>query len=147
MNNRTYRYFNGTPLYGFGYGLSYTKFTYGDLMVPATIPAGKKVMVSVKVTNAGKMDGEEVTQLYLSHLGLKIKAPIRALKGFERTFIKAGQSKIIKFELKAEDLSLIDADGHGEAVKGKLLISAGGSQPDAQTRISKKTVSKTIAII
>jgi beta-glucosidase len=147
MNNRTYRYFKGTPLYGFGYGLSYTKFEYGNLMLPANVPANKKITVSVKVTNAGKMDGEEVTELYLSHLNLKQKAPIRALKGFERTFIKAGQSKIVKFELSPEDLTIVDADGKSQPIKGKLAISVGGSQPDAVTVASKKTVSKTVSII
>ncbi|MGZ3754559.1 MAG: glycoside hydrolase family 3 C-terminal domain-containing protein [Mucilaginibacter sp.] len=147
MNNRTYRYFTGTPLYGFGFGLSYTNFAYSDLVVPASIPAGKKVVVSVKVTNTGKMDGDEVAELYLSHPGVKTKAPIRALKGFDRTFIKAGQSKIIKFELKPEDLSLVDADGNSHAVKGKLMITAGGSQPDARTQMTKKTITKTVAVI
>jgi len=147
MNNRTYRYFKGTPLYGFGYGLSYTKFEYGNLTLPVNVPADKKITVSVKVTNAGKMDGEEVTELYLSHLNLKQKAPIRALKGFERTFIKAGQSKIIKFELSPEDLTIVDADGKSQPVKGKLAISVGGSQPDAITAASKKIVSKTVSII
>jgi beta-glucosidase len=147
MNNRTYRYFNGIPLYGFGYGLSYSKFEYGNLMVPATISTSKKVIVSVTVTNKGKMDGEEVTELYLSHLGVKEKAPIKALKGFERTFIKAGQSKVIKFELNKEDLTLVDAEGNSKIVKGKLMISTGGSQPDAETRATKKTVSKTVLII
>ena len=147
MNNRTYRYFTGTPLYSFGYGLSYTHFEYGGLTVPATIHAGKKITVSVKVTNTGKMDGEEVTELYLSHPGIKMRKPIRALKGFDRIFIKAQQSKIIKFELNADDLSLIDADGHSRSVKGELMISVGGSQPNASTQITKKTVSKTISII
>jgi beta-glucosidase len=147
MNNRTYRYFTGTPQYGFGYGLSYTTFKYDMLSVPATIQAGKKVLVTVKVTNTGTKDGEEVSQLYLSHLGVKVKAPIRALKGFDRNFIKAGQSKIVKFELNPEDLTLVDTDGHSNVVKGKLLISAGGSQPDAQTTASKKTVSKTVSLI
>ena len=147
MNNRTYRYFTGTPLYGFGFGLSYTNFAYSDLVVPATIQAGKKITVSVKVTNTGKMDGDEVAELYLSHPGVKTKAPIRALKGFDRTFIKAGQSKIIKFELKPEDLSLVDADGNSQAVKGKLMIAAGGSQPDARTQVTKKTITKTVAVI
>lgn len=147
MNNRTYRYFTGTPLYGFGFGLSYTNFGYSDLVVPASIPAGKKVVVSVKVTNTGKMDGDEVAELYLSHPGVKMKAPIRALKGFDRTFIKAGQSKIIKFELKPEDLSLVDADGNSQAVKGKLMITAGGSQPDARTQVTKKTITKTVVVI
>jgi len=147
MNNRTYRYFTGKPLYGFGYGLSYSSFKYGDLTVPLNIPAGKKVTVSVKVTNTGKMDGEEVSELYISHTGLKIKTPIRALKGFERTFIKAGQSKVIRFELTPEDLSLINADGHAKEFGGKIMISVGGSQPDAQTRKDKKTVSKEISLI
>jgi beta-glucosidase len=147
MANRTYRYFNGTPLYGFGYGLSYTTFKYDMLSVPESLQGGKKAVVSVKVTNTGKMDGEEVAQLYLSHLGIKTKAPIRALKGFERTFIKAGQSKIIKFELNPEDLTLVDAEGNSKVVKGKLLISAGGCQPDAQTQANKKTVSKTVSLI
>ena len=147
MNNRTYRYFTGKPLYGFGYGLSYSNFKYEGLTVPLSIQAGKKVTVSVKVTNTGKMDGEEVTELYLSHPGLKAKTAIRALKGFERTFIKAGESKTIRFELSPEDLSLTGADGHIKELKGKLLISVGGSQPDEQTRKDKKTVGKEISII
>ncbi len=147
MNNRTYRYFKGKPLYGFGYGLSYSNFKYDELTVPLNIPIGKKVILGVKVTNTGKMDGEEVSELYVSHLGLKIKTPIRALKGFERTFIKAGESKVIRFELSPEDLSLINADGHAKELGGKVMISVGGSQPDAQTRKDKKTVSKEVSLI
>ncbi|HEY5327024.1 MAG TPA: glycoside hydrolase family 3 C-terminal domain-containing protein [Mucilaginibacter sp.] len=147
MNNRTYRYFKGQALFGFGYGLSYSGFKYDELAVPANIHAGKKVAVSVKVTNTGKMDGDEVSELYVSHLGLKIKTPIRALKGFERTFIKAGESKIICFELSPEDLSLINADGHAKEFSGKVIISVGGSQPGAQTRKDKKTVSKEVSLI
>jgi len=147
MNNRTYRYFTGAPLYGFGYGLSYTTFKYDMLITPAAMQSGKKNIVSVKVTNTGKKDGDEVTELYLSHLGLKTKTPIRALKGFERTFIKAGQSKIIKFELSPEDLKLVDSEGNSKVFKGKLSISVGGSQPDAQTQASKKTITKTVSLI
>jgi beta-glucosidase len=147
MNNRTYRYFNGKPLFGFGYGLSYSNFRYSNLVAPVSLHPGKAVKVSVQVTNTGKMDGEEVSELYVSHLGLKVKVPLRALKGFERTFIKAGQSKTISFELTPEDLSLIDADGHAKAFPGKIMISVGGSQPDEQTRKDKKTVEKTISLI
>ncbi|SDS34249.1 beta-glucosidase [Mucilaginibacter mallensis] len=146
MSNRTYRYFKGTPLYAFGYGLSYTNFKYGELTIPATINIGKKILVSVKVTNTGKRDGEEVSELYLSHSGLKVKTPIRALKGFERTFIKAGQSKIIQFELTPEDLSLIDDDGNAKELAGKVMISVGGSQPDAQAHMGGKVVYKQIII-
>jgi beta-glucosidase len=147
MNNRTYRYFKGQPQYGFGYGLSYSSFKYDGLIMPSTIPAGKKINVSVRVTNAGKIDGEEVAELYLSHPGSGIKTPIRALKGFDRVFIKAGQSKTLHFELTPEDLSLINADGHATTLKGKLLISVGGCQPDVQTLRDKKTVSKRVSII
>jgi beta-glucosidase len=147
MNNRTYRYFKGKPLFAFGYGLSYTTFKYDDLQIPATIQGSKPVTVSVKVTNTGKMDGEEVSQLYLSHLGLKVRTPIRALKGFERTFIKAGESKVIKFQLTPQDLASIDYDGKAQIFKGKLAVSVGGSQPDAQTAASKKTVTKQVSLI
>ena len=147
MNNRTYRYFKGKPLYSFGYGLSYTNFTYDQLTVPATIQGDRPVTVSIKVINTGKKDGEEVTQLYLSHLGLNVKTPIRALKGFERTFIKAGESKIIKFQLTPKELALTNYDGNQKVFKGKLSVSVGGSQPDAQTAASKKTVTKTVSLI
>jgi len=147
MKNRTYRYFEGTPLYGFGYGLSYTTFKYDMLTTPAALQSGKKNLITVKVTNTGKKDGDEVTQLYLSHLGLNTKTPIRALKGFDRTFIKAGQSKILTFELSPDDLKLVDSEGNSKIFKGKVSISVGGSQPDAQTAASKKTVTKTVSLI
>ncbi|MGI4021391.1 MAG: glycoside hydrolase family 3 C-terminal domain-containing protein [Janthinobacterium lividum] len=147
MTNRTYRYFTGKPLYGFGFGLSYTTFKYDMLTTPAAIHSGKNTIVNIKVTNTGKMDGDEVTQLYISHVGVKMKAPLKALKGFERNFLKAGQSKIIQFELKPEDLMLVNEAGNSTAVKGKLMISIGGCQPDAQTQARKTTVSKTVSII
>jgi len=147
MKNRTYRYFEGTPLYGFGYGLSYTTFKYDILTTPATLQSGKKNLITVKVTNTGKKDGDEVTQLYISHLGLNTKAPIRALKGFDRTFIKAGQSKILTFELSPDDLKVVDSEGNSKIFKGKVSISVGGSQPDEQTAASKKTVTKTVSLI
>jgi len=146
MNNRTYRYFKGTPLYAFGYGLSYTNFKYNELNIPAIISIGKKIVVSVKVTNIGRRDGEEVSELYVSHLGLKVKTAIRALKGFERTFIKAGQSKIIHFELTPADLSLIDNDGNTKELAGKVVVSVGGSQPDAQACNEGKVVYKQVII-
>ncbi len=147
MKNRTYRYFNGKPLYSFGYGLSYTTFKYDGLTVPATIQGSKPVTVTVKVTNTGKRDGEEVSQLYLAHQGTGMRTPIRALKGFERTFIKAGETKVVKFQLTPQDLALITADGNAKVIKGKLSISVGGSQPDAQTTASKKTVTKQVSLI
>ena len=111
MNNRTYRYFKGEALYPFGYGLSYTSFKYDMLKVPATASAGKNVIVSVRVTNTGKLNGEEVVQLYISHQGIQRKTPLKALKGFQRISLKAGESKTISFTLTPEQLSLVGEDG------------------------------------
>jgi beta-glucosidase len=139
MDNRTYRYFKGKPLYVFGYGLSYTTFKYDQLKMPSTLTAGKKMSVSVRITNAGSRDGEEVAELYVSHPNQKVKTAIRALKGFKRIFVKAGESKVTSFELSPRDLSVVGSDGILKNLPGKVLISVGGSQPDEQTKAAKKT--------
>ena len=146
MNNRTYRYFTGKPLYGFGYGLSYTTFKYDALTIPALTRANKTIPVSVKVTNTGKLGGEEVVQLYIAHRGLGSKTALRALKGFKRIYLKAGESKLVTFKLTPKELAVIDNNGHALHPAEKLLVIVGGSQPDAQTRVSKKTVEKLVQI-
>lgn len=146
MDNRTYRYFKGSPLYGFGHGLSYTTFVYDQLKLPATVRQAKTVPVSVRVTNTGKRDGEEVVQLYVSHISQYTKTPIRALKGFKRIFLKPGESKVVQFYLTPENLSIIDYAGRSKQFPGKILISVGGSQPDEQTNAAKKTVAGSIQI-
>lgn len=144
MVNRTYRYFKGKPLYGFGYGLSYTKFTYDQLKTPVAV--SDKNIVSVKVTNAGKMDGEEVVQLYVSHPGQPGTTAIRALKGFQRIFLKAGESKTVQFNLTPDDLSIVDNNGNLVLPSGRIIISVGGSQPDEQTKASRKTVEGVVTV-
>lgn len=147
MTNRTYRYFKGKPLYGFGYGLSYSNFEYSSLALPPALKKGSGLTVHVKVTNNSKTDGEEVTELYLSHIGLKQKTAIRALKGFERTFLKAGETKDIAFRLAPNDLSVTDLSGNLVELPGKIELSVGGSQPDKTTALARKTVSGTIRIM
>ena len=84
MKNRTYRYYQGKPLFPFGYGLSYTTFTYSGLKVsPESSKAGAPVNVSVTVTNSGNAKGDEVVELYLNPPA-GAESPIRALKGFKR---------------------------------------------------------------
>ena len=84
MANRTYRYFDGKPLYPFGYGLSYTTFKYSDLSLPTqAVAAGQPVSADVTVTNTGKVAGDEVVQLYLKFPDVK-GAPQIALRGFQR---------------------------------------------------------------
>jgi beta-glucosidase len=144
MANRTYRYFLGTPLYGFGYGLSYTRFQYDNLQLPLTLSKATGTKVSVRVTNTGKTDGEEVVQLYVS--GNDKHAPVRALKGFQRIFLKKCESRVVSFSLSQEDLSLLDDNGVPKLYSGKVLISVGGSQPDATTVKNKKTIQGYISI-
>ncbi|AKQ46781.1 glycoside hydrolase family 3 [Rufibacter radiotolerans] len=146
MENRTYRYFKGQPLYGFGHGLSYTTFAYDKLDVPAQAKPNSKVRVSVRVTNTGKLDGEEVVQLYVTRQQDGFRTPVRALKGFERIALKRGESKVVDFELRPQDLALIANDGTTKHVPGTVQISVGGSQPDAQTIKTKKTVEGKLAL-
>jgi beta-glucosidase len=146
MENRTYRYFKNDPLYGFGYGLSYTSFFYDQLKVPLATAAGKKITVSARVTNKGKRDGEEVVQLYISHENKTIKVPLKALKGFKRIFLKAGESKIVQFTLTAQDFSVADLNGAYKVVKGKTMISIGGGQPGEKNKTTSNTVKGVVSV-
>lgn len=146
MKNRTYRYFKGTPLYPFGYGLSYTQFEYSNLEVPITVKAGTTIPVKVTVTNKGSRSGEEVAQLYIAYTDQKIKVPIRALRGFNRIELNAGESKTLHFHLNAEDLMVTGEDGKSLQPKGKLLISVGGGQPDVKIKTTSNVITKEIRI-
>lgn len=137
MAGRTYRYFKGQPLYGFGYGLSYTTFRYDNLKVAPG--AAKTKLVTVTVTNTGKMEGEEVVQLYVINDDKTVMAPIRSLKGFQRIQLKAGESRQVKFNLTDEDLSVMDDNGNPQLLKN-VTISVGGCQPDAASIKAKKTI-------
>jgi beta-glucosidase len=147
MTNRTYRYFKGKPLYSFGYGLSYTTFRYDNMVVPASAKKGKSLPISVKVTNTGNVDGEEVVQLYISNQNKAIRTPIRALKGFARISLKAGESKNQQFLLTAEDLSYINPKGEALPITGRIEISTGGGQPDQQMPTSGNVTKKSVLIL
>ncbi|HEY6448058.1 MAG TPA: glycoside hydrolase family 3 C-terminal domain-containing protein [Acidobacteriaceae bacterium] len=130
MHNRTYRYFTGKPLYPFGYGLSYTTFSYSGLAVPdAPIHAGDPVHATVTVTNSGKVAGDEVVQLYLKFPPVA-GAPRIALRGFERVHLDPGASQQVQFELRNRDISMVTDDGHPIIAAGDYTVSIGGGQPD-----------------
>ena len=132
MKGRTYRYFAGTPLYPFGYGLSYTKFSYSKLTLPsAAVEAGKPVAVEATVTNTGARAGDEVAQLYLEFPAVP-GAPLRALRGFERVHLEPGASQIVRFELKSRDLSMVTEAGEPIVAKGAYTVSVGGGQPNTE---------------
>ena len=145
MTGRTYRYFNGQALYPFGYGLSYSTFKYSIPKAPSTITKGKPVKIIFSLANTGNKDGEEVAQLYITHEGTMQK-PIRALKGFQRVFLKAGETKTFSFTLTPEQLSLVNERGTLYQPKGKINVSIGGGQPGVENKTSSNTVTKTIAV-
>jgi beta-glucosidase len=132
MKGRTYRYFTGEPLFPFGYGMSYTTFTYRDLSVPQRAAAGEDVRVSVEVENTGKMAGEEVAQLYVRGPGKD--GPIHSLEGFQRVSLQPGERKMVQFTLNARNLSQVDARGQRMVEPGAFEISVGGQQPGAGAR-------------
>ena len=129
MKNRTYRYFDGQPLYPFGYGLSYSKFEYSNLKLSTTnLKAGDPLGVDLDVKNASPRDGDEVAEVYLS-FPKSASAPIRALRGFTRVHLHAGQTQHVHFNLDARDLSEVDDKGDRIVAKGAYAISVGGGQP------------------
>jgi beta-glucosidase len=137
MARRTYRYFDGEPLYPFGFGLSYTSFAYGKARVDRQkISAKDAVSVSVEVTNTGAMAGDEVVQLYLTHPGVA-GAPLRALQGFQRLHFERGEKKIVKFALRDRDLSIVDESGKHRIIPGKVEVWIGGGQPVATAAAAK----------
>jgi len=146
MDNRTYRYFKGDVLYPFGYGLSYTTFRYDALKIPASAKSRTDIPVSVRLTNTGRLDGEEVVQLYISYKDQTIKVPQKALKGFRRISLKAGESKTISFVLSASALAVTGADGTMLYPKGKLMVSVGGGQPGIDITTTANTVQGTMII-
>jgi len=132
MANRTYRYFNGTPLYPFGYGLSYTTFVYSDLVMPEKAVAGTEVKVSVTVTNTGKIAGDEVVQLYLTDEKATSPRPLRQLEGFDRITLRPGESRKVEFTLKPEQFSIINNKDARVIEPGWVTVSIGGSQPGVE---------------
>jgi beta-glucosidase len=143
MAERTYRYFDGDPLYPFGFGLSYTSFAYARAQVDhANISAKDSVTVSVEIKNTGTMAGDEVVQLYLTHSGIT-GTPLRALRGFERVHLERGEKRTVKFVLRDRDLSIVDESGKRRIVAGKVNAWIGGGQPIATSSLAKPAGAET----
>lgn len=129
MQERTYRYFTGTPLYPFGYGLSYTRFAYAQPQLStATLEAGKPLTVSAVVRNDGDRDGDEVVQVYLDAPDDAL-APRHALVGFQRVHLRAKERRRVTFEVTPRQLSHVDALGRRAVEAGHYRLFVGGGQP------------------
>ena len=133
-HGRTYMYFEGQPLYPFGYGLSYTRFEYGQAKVVKQDK--QKVYVSVPVKNAGSLDGDEVVQLYVSYPESQVEHPARQLKAFQRVSIPAGETREVILEVAKSDLTYWDAERHAFIPEtGRIHFAIGASSADIRTNI------------
>ncbi len=138
-SNNTYQYFSQDVLYPFGHGLSYTNFSYSNLAVTSLITKNAKPVLSVQspvsvsfdITNTGSYDSDEVPQLYISVTGSKVKRPLKTLRGFERVFIKQGETKHINFTLTAEDTQIWDVTREIFCIEnGNCTVLIGSSSRD-----------------
>lgn len=136
MRERTYRYFSGTPLWGFGHGRSYTRFDYGAVTAPATIRAGEPLTVTARLTNAGDRAGEEVVQAYLiapdslNRIGSFNDPVLRhSLVGFQRIALQPGKSGEVRFTLDPRALSTVNLAGNRAVRAGAYRLFVGGGQP------------------
>ncbi|MFD1316370.1 glycoside hydrolase family 3 C-terminal domain-containing protein [Namhaeicola litoreus] len=148
MEGKTYKYFHGEPLYSFGYGLSYTHFTYDKLLVSKEIKAGENIQVSVEVTNTGNFDGDEVVQLYVSLTDAPFPVAIRSLQGFKRIHLKKGESQKVEFILSPDQFAYYNSEKDIFQVgSGNVHISVGGMQPNQNHSFSKSVLEQKVMVV
>ena len=147
MKGRTYRYYTGTPVYTFGYGLSYTHFSYAPVTVaPINGAAENGLHVTTEVSNTGDRAGDDVAELYLTPPAFD-GAPRLALRGFQRLTLKPGEHRLISFDLSPRDLSFVTRDGVRQLVPGQYRLSVGSGQPGVATDVQSLPVTLTQAVI
>ncbi|MGA2408716.1 MAG: glycoside hydrolase family 3 C-terminal domain-containing protein [Bacteroidales bacterium] len=148
-NNRTYMYFNGTPLYPFGYGLSYTNFEYSNLhLSSSSLSQGDSLQVTADIKNTGKIAGDEVVQFYVHIISQTNLRPLKELKGFETVHLQSGETKSVSFYLRHDALSYYNVKYRTFDVEnGKVEILIGASSADirltGQIDVSEGTVATT----
>lgn len=146
MNGRTYRYFKGEVLYPFGYGLSYTNFSYDNLNVATKSRVADSIRVSVTVKNSGKLEGDEVVQLYVSNLSAAVPVPIRSLAAFKRVHLQPGEIKKVDMIVPPNAFSVIDNNNQRVILPGKFAIAVGGGQPGTISEQQGKILQTTIEL-
>ncbi|TCC88608.1 glucan 1,4-alpha-glucosidase [Pedobacter frigiditerrae] len=139
MKGRTYRYFEGETLYPFGYGLSYSNFTYSNLSIPKTAKVGAEVTVTIEVQNTGKVAGDEVVQVYIKDFTPSLVLPIHSLQQFRRVHLKAGEKQKVSFVLTPKSFSHLTKDVVRVTERGSFEIAVGGQQPNVKGTTSRTT--------
>ena len=136
-----------TPLYPFGYGLSYTKYSYNaPKLSSTTFNQGEAVTVTVEVTNSGKMDGEEIVQLYIRDKVSSATRPVKELKGYQRVALKAGETKTVSFTIDAESLAFYDINMAYCVEPGEFIIMTGSSSNDKDLKLTTLKVNNRIEL-
>lgn len=133
--NYTSQYFDepNTPLYPFGYGLSYTNFSLSDVKLSSkTLTPGATLTASVTLKNTGQRDGETVVQLYLRDVTASMSRPVKSLKNFEKVMLKAGEQKVVQFTLSEDDLKFYNADLKYVAEPGEFDVQIGLDSQNVQ---------------
>jgi beta-glucosidase len=129
MSDRTYRYYKGEPLFPFGFGLSYTQFSYSNLYATSSLKAGNNLTVRFSLTNTGDRAGDEVVQVYLSDLKASTPRPQHQLVAFERVYLRPNEKRELTFEIDARAFSLINPQGKRVIESGAFELHIGGGQP------------------
>ncbi|GAA4181877.1 beta-glucosidase BglX [Sphingobacterium ginsenosidimutans] len=124
---------SNSPLYPFGYGLSYTSFTYGDIHLDKnTLDNNSSIQASINISNTGKYDAEETVQLYIQDLVGSVTRPVKELKGFQKIYLKKGEMKTVKFEINVKDLKFFDNNLNYVAEPGDFKIYIGPNSRDVK---------------
>lgn len=129
MSDRTYRYYKGEPLFPFGFGLSYTQFSYSNLYATSSLKAGNNLTVRFSLTNTGDRAGDEVVQVYLSDLKASTPRPQHQLVAFERVYLRPNEKRELTFEIDSRAFSLINPQGKRVIESGAFELHIGGGQP------------------
>ena len=136
-----------TPLYPFGYGLSYTNYKYSKpLLSDNTLTKENTILVTTEITNSGEVDGEEVAQLYIRDNVSSVTRPVKELKGYQRVFLKAGETKTVEFTLGAESLAFYDIDMNYVVEPGTFTIMTGSSSNNKDLKKTILTINKKIKL-
>jgi beta-glucosidase len=135
MDGRTYRYAEWEPLFPFGFGLSYTDFSYSNLTLGLEkVKVGECQLVRVTVSNCGDLEAEEVVQVYITDLEASVPVPLRSLVAFQRLKLSAGESRQLEFSLTPEKMALFDNDGKQKLEPGEFRVTVGGCVPGARSQ-------------